>query len=407
VKRLTLVIAVVAALWGAPGAFAAGWCGTGITGQDLPDLVTGAQFHGIVALPADAPDTFAADANRLADDAASMTAWWQGQDPTHIPRFDTANFQGAVCLDLSFVRLPDPGAAYTGTAAFTRVAGQLRTGGFARSGKNYVVYYDGPSVEENLCGTGADQPGSAFAVMWLKGCDVGYDAVLAHEMLHTLGALPAGAPHACPGDAGHPCDAPFVDILSPQTDGRPIVQQVLDVGRDDYYAHSGSWLDIQDSVFLHRLDLPQVPLSVGLSGRGEVESELPGVDCETACVTQWDQGSRVFLFAEAAAGQRFVEWTGACTGVDCNVTLAQAASVTAVFGPLRIPVRISVTGKGSVKCTPSCGKSFAAGDVLTLRAVPAKGWRFTGWSGGCKGARPVCKPATDFALSVRATFRKR
>jgi hypothetical protein len=409
VKRLTLVITVVASLWFAPGAFAAGWCGTGITGQDLPDVVAGAQFHGIVALPADAPDTFAADANRLANDAATMTAWWQGQDPTRIPRFDTASFQGTVCLDLSFVRLPDPGVSYSGgSASFGRVVQQLRVAGFSRVGKDYVVYYDGPSVQENVCGTGAPLTGSSFAIVWLQGCtDVGYDAVTAHEMLHALGALPAGAPHPCPGDPGHPCDAPFVDILSPQTDGRPITQQVLDVGHDDYYAHSGTWLDIQDSIFLHRLDLPQVPLSVGLSGRGQVESEVPGVDCETACVTQWDQGSQASLLAEAAPGQRFVKWTGACTGLDCDLTLSQAASVTAVFGPLRIPLRVSVAGKGAVKCTPACKKTFPAGDALTLKAVPAKGWRFTGWSGGCKGTRPVCKPATDFALTVRASFRKR
>jgi uncharacterized repeat protein (TIGR02543 family) len=81
--------------------------------------------------------------------------------------------------------------------------------------------------------------------------------------------------------------------------------------------------------------------------------------------------------------------------------------VTAVFGPLRIPLRVSVAGKGTVKCTPACKKTFPAGDALTLKAVPAKGWRFTGWSGGCKGTRPVCKPATDFALTVRASFRKR
>jgi uncharacterized protein (DUF779 family) len=42
-----------------------------------------------------------------------------------------------------------------------------------------------------------------------------------------------------------------------------------------------------------------------------------------------------------------------------------------------------------------------------LRAVAAKGWRFVRWSGGCAGTRPVCSPKTDFALLVRATFRKR
>jgi hypothetical protein len=44
---------------------------------------------------------------------------------------------------------------------------------------------------------------------------------------------------------------------------------------------------------------------------------------------------------------------------------------------------------------------------LTLRAVASRGWRFVRWSGGCIGTRATCIPKTDFALSVRATFRKR
>jgi hypothetical protein len=89
------------------------------------------------------------------------------------------------------------------------------------------------------------------------------------------------------------------------------------------------------------------------------------------------------------------------------VTLSQAQSVTAVFGPDRIPVKVTTNGRGTVRCTPVCSKSFPAGDPLTLRAVPAKGWKFAGWSGGCKGTRLVCRPATGKALNVRATFRRK
>ena len=31
---------------------------------------------------------------------------------------------------------------------------------------------------------------------------------------------------------------------------------MLDGGRDDYYGHSGTWTDVQDSLFLERLDSP-------------------------------------------------------------------------------------------------------------------------------------------------------
>ncbi|MDX6475407.1 MAG: trimeric autotransporter adhesin, partial [Gaiellaceae bacterium] len=176
----------------------------------------------------------------------------------------------------------------------------------------------------------------------------------------------------------------------------------------DYYGHSGTWEDLQDSVWLRRLDLPQIPLTVALAGNGSVSSDLPGLDCGAACTTQWDQGTTVTLAAVPAGGRRFVGWAGDCTGSgSCTVSLGKAEAVTAVFGPLTVPLRLTTTGRGTVRCTPSCARNFPAGDRLTLRAVPAAGWRFAAWSGGCKGSRPVCRPATASALTVRAVFRRK
>jgi len=413
VRKLAALVVAGAALWLAPGALASGWCGTGEQATDSPDITTGRQIHPIVVVPSDGVDNFAADANKLADDVASITAWWTGQDPTRAPRFDQAGFPGGTCLDISFVRLPDTAASLRGAnPSFNRVMSDLANAGFGNPFKKYLVYYDGPSVQTNVCGTGGGDfsTGPGWAIVWLSGCPgVATDGIGAHELLHALGALPTGAPHACPGDPAHPCDAPFVDVLSPQTDGRPLQQQVLDVNHDDYYAHSGTWDDIQDSGWLSHLDAPQVPLSVAMQGgTGRITSDLPGLDCSVVCTTQWDQGTIVTLAAIPGNRLRFIRWAGACTGDgSCAVTLAQAQSVTAVFGPQTIPVKVTTKGRGTVRCTPVCSKTFAAGDPLTLRAVPAKGWKFTGWSGGCKGARPVCRPATGSALTVRATFRRK
>ena len=410
-RKLAALVVAGSALWLAPGALAAGWCGTGEVGVDRPDITTGQQVHPVVVVPADGADNFPAVASKLADDLASMTAWWTGQDPTRRPRFDQALFPAGTCLDISFVRLPDAAASLRdANSSFARVARDLQSAGFSSSYKKYVVYYDGPSVQTNVCGTGAGDfnGGPGFAIVWLAGCPgVPADQVGTHEFIHSLGALPAGAPHACPDQAGHPCDAQFVDILSPFTDGRPLLEQVLDVNRDDYYGHSGTWNDLQDSVWLSHLDTPQVPLSVAMLGRGSVSSDLPGLDCNVACTTQWDQGTSVTLAATPGTGSRFVRWTGACRGnVGCNLLLTAAQSVTAVFGPLTIPVRVTTVGRGTVRCTPVCTKAFPAGDPVVMRAVPAKGWKFAGWSGGCKGGRLVCRPATESALSVRATFRR-
>jgi hypothetical protein len=413
VRKLAALAVAGAALWLAPGALAAGWCGTGELATDSPDITTGRQIHPVVVVPSDGADNFAAVAGKLADDVTSMSAWWTGQDPTRAPRFDQAGFPGGTCLDISFLRLPDSTTNLRGARnAFTRVVGALQSAGFGNAFKKYYVYYDGPAVETNVCGTGGGDfsTGPGWSVIWLNGCtDVPADQIGAHELIHALGALPARAPHACPGDPAHPCDAPFVDVLSPQTDGRPLQQQVLDVNHDDYYAHSGTWDDLQDSGWLSHLDAPQVPLSIALSGgAGRVSSDLPGLNCTVACTTQWDLGTIVTLDATPGPRLRFVRWAGACTGTaTCAVSLTQAQSATAVFGPATVPVKVTTVGRGSVKCAPVCKKAFPAGDPLTLRAVPAKGWKFAGWSGGCKGTRLVCRPATGKPLTVRATFRRK
>ena len=411
-RRLLPLLVAGISLWLAPGALAAGWCGTGETIADRPDATTGQQIHAVVVVPADGADNFPGDANKLQDDVDSVSAWWTGQDPTRALRFDQALFPTGTCLDISFLRLTDTTADLRGAnVAFFRVERALESAGFASEFKKYYVYYDGPPAQPDICGTGQGQfsVGPGFAVVWLQGCPgINDDAVGAHELIHTLGALPRGAPHACPDDPGHPCDSPQ-DVLYPTADpARPLQQQILDVGHDDYYAHSGGWNDLQDSLWLRHLDTPQLPVSVTMSGTGTVTSREPGIACGSPCTTQWDQGAFVTLTAKPGAGQRFVRWSGACVGTnDCALQVNAAESVTAVFGPGRVRFTASTRGRGSVRCTPACSPTISAGKALTLRAVPAKGWTFVSWSGACKGANPVCRPATAAAVSVRATFRRR
>ena len=54
VRLCSSLVDLAAALWFAPGALAAGWCGAGEASVDRPDVVTGAQVHAVVATPADA-----------------------------------------------------------------------------------------------------------------------------------------------------------------------------------------------------------------------------------------------------------------------------------------------------------------------------------------------------------------
>ncbi len=423
-KRLVVLVTAALVLWAAPNALAAGWCGSGESQADLPDAVTGAQIHTVVAVPSDAPDSFAEDASRVADDVASMTTWWQGQDPTRVPRFDIAAFPGGTCLDISFVRFSAPSATYSladGSApsTFGLVRSELIAAGLVDPFKRYLVYVDGVgSAADDVCGTGAGQfeLGPAYAVVWMRACGVPTDTVATHELLHALGALPDGAPNACTAatdpfgvaDPGHPCDSP-TDILYPVTAGGSLTSYVLDFNHDDYYGHSGTWIDIQDSRWLRALATQQVSLTVALAGgAGSVQSDLPGVDCAATCTTRWDEGTTVDLIALPGAASRFVAWQGAgCSGTaDCVVSLASEQSVTAVFGPLRVAFHRAVAGRGRIACSPTCGQTVEVGQPLRLRAVAAKGWRFVSWGGACKGRRLVCAPATAKPITVRARFEK-
>jgi Divergent InlB B-repeat domain len=425
VRRLVLAATFAAALWVglwlAPGALAGTWCGTGENIADLPDANTGPQFHVVYAIPSDGTDRFATVVNQISDDVTSIDTWWAGQDPTRILRFDTAVFPSCTAVDISFERLPSPASALSNTDASNAalaIAGGLNASPLAAAHgtdfKNYLVYYDGPPPQPNVvCGTGEgtfDQ-GEGLAVVWLGACpNDPTDAIAAHEALHALGALPAGAPHACPlgqGGPAHPCDS-AQDVLYPYASGAPLSQLLLDAGHDDYYGHSGTWNDIQDSYFMHRLDLPQETLSIAFQGAGTVTSDQPGVVCTTTCATQWDQNALVRLNAAPAANARFLGWTGACSGLSvCDLTMASAESTVAVFGPTVVTVRATVSGKGKVVCTPACSTHVTAGNVLTMRAVPATGWRFKAWTGACKGKQLTCRLQPSYSAAAKATFTRK
>ena len=145
----------------------------GESATDRPDIVTGAQVHAVVVTPADSADQFATDANKLADDVASMSAWWTAQDPTRVPRYRRGDLserrrastsRSCACRSRRRpIQAPPPPSARSGCAGRSRLALPY---------KDYLVYYDGPSVEDDICGIGGggfDQ-GGAYAVVWLNGC---------------------------------------------------------------------------------------------------------------------------------------------------------------------------------------------------------------------------------------------
>jgi hypothetical protein len=289
----------------------------------------------------------------------------------------------------------------------------LDAAGLGSSFTKYVVYYDGPTADSNVCGQGgSDSSGFGAAVVYYRACaGVSTAAVAAHEVLHTLGAVSRSAPNGCTGEgSGHVCDTES-DLMFPSIGGEPLTSKLLDPGRDDYYGHAGGWTDTQDSAWLVRLD-GQAPLALTVSGAGTVSSNVPGLLCTTSCTTTWNSGQPLALTATPSAGNRLVRWSGACSGAGaCSVAVGPGAAVTALFAPAVFRLTVVVNGRGAVRssragitCRPRCSASFPSFSPVRLTATPAKGWKLRAWSGACRGARAFCTVPMSAATSARATF---
>jgi hypothetical protein len=388
----------------------------------------------IYAFPAGGTDRFGALAGPIVTDLSVINAWWRREDPTRAPRFDLAPFPGCSSalglLDFTRVQLQRGAEFY---APFPGRFGQLTAElagppfAFRNVFKKYLVFYDGPVEEPNICGTASGQPaiGGSFAIVYLGACgnDAGSGAlnadVAVHELLHTLGAVPSAAPHTCAQGSGHVCDSE-ADIMFPSTSGDPLDAMQMDIGRDDYYGHVASWFDLQDSGWLAHLDAPLHQLAVAIvgsgverTGTGRVDSDLPGIECPPSCSIPWEGGTTVTLTATPGAGSRFAGWSGACSGTEaCAIRVDAPQSVNARFAvPVVVAVRVVRRGgAGSVvsdpaglECADACTAEFDSGQVVRFRAVPDPGSRFLGWAGPCAG-RGVCTLTVTGGQSVTATF---
>lgn len=164
--------------------------------------------------------------------------------------------------------------------SFHDMVNALRDRGLSGSDRKYFVAWDDADHVSEFCGLGTqfadDTPGAANAnernsvaafAAGERGCwGTGY---VAHEIMHTLGGVPPGAPHAT-GD-GHCTDDPDLMCHTPAgtTPGTacPTYHEMLfDCGGDDYFSTAppaGSWLadhwNAADSTFLEVVPAPAAP----------------------------------------------------------------------------------------------------------------------------------------------------
>ncbi len=415
-RRAALAATAVVGALLAPGvAEAAPWCGTAAN-ADRPAAATGYPVRVLYLFPSDGADRSAERAPAIWADVEELDSWWRSNDPARTLNFDLAPFSCGRQLDLVSRRASVAGDVFRPLGS--RIA-QVRDELYVRARLDatfakYLVYYDGPVENPAVCGesgtTGAS--GTGFAVVYVQACpDVSRPQVAARHLVHALGALfRVTAPNACPGATSFVCDATS-DILHRDAQQLPLSSFVLDVGRNDYYAHTSPWFDLQDSRWLRHLDA-STNFSVAIRGRGSVRSDVPGLLCLASCVTAWNPGIDLRLVAESAPGQRFVRWSGGCQGriPRCDVLLDSPLTVSALFAPARYQLAVRVTGRGRITgagaacAVARCTRALTSHRQVTLRAMPAKGWRLKGWTGACRGARATCSVPMTHVTSVRATF---
>ncbi len=72
-------------------------------------------------------------------------------------------------------------------------------------------------------------------------------------------------------------------------------------------------------------------LAVTVVGSGTVISAPSGIDCGSDCTEDFADGAIVTLTPEPASGWKFDSFSGACSGITCQLTMDSDKNVTAVF----------------------------------------------------------------------------
>ncbi|MBI5234027.1 MAG: hypothetical protein HY880_06710 [Deltaproteobacteria bacterium] len=186
-------------------------------------------------------------------------------------------------------------------------------------------------------------------------------------------------------------------------------------------------------------DGPAAPLQYTLTltksgeGTGTVKGAPRGVDgfinCGKVCSAAYllkntGRPVKVTLRATPSSDSIFAGWEGACseygTKRSCIVGMDGDKSVDAKFDPVpRYTLTVNKDGTGTItgvpggfdktiKCGPDCSAVFLLKDPkkpvkVTLRAKPAPGFIFSGWSGECSGTAP-CAVTMNEDKTVNAVF---
>jgi len=125
-------------------------------------------------------------------------------------------------------------------------------------------------------------------------------------------------------------------------------------------------------------DATTIQLTTTVEGEGTVE--------HSPSKERYECGEPVTVQAVPAAGWEFVGWRGDLTGNTnpATVTLDASKNVEAIFAPSTYTLETGVQGQGEILIT-SPKPEYAHGELVTVQALPAPGWRFVRWEGDVTG----------------------
>lgn len=153
------------------------------------------------------------------------------------------------------------------------------------------------------------------------------------------------------------------------------------------------------------IPIPSRTLFVVRQGSGSVT-----VDGEAyTAPLSYIEGTATHLKATPAAGYLFKEWKGASTSTsaEVDVTLDVSKTMVAIFEPISHSLTVTTVGSGSVTVNGQAYTSplsLVENSSAALKATPASGYTFTGWSGAATSTDAEVSLTMNAPKAITATF---
>jgi uncharacterized repeat protein (TIGR02543 family) len=121
----------------------------------------------------------------------------------------------------------------------------------------------------------------------------------------------------------------------------------------------------------------------------------------------YNEGDSVVVRAVPNHGYRFAGWGGDLNGTANPAVIVMDAdrTIAANFEPAPLHTLTVIAEGGTVLRSPQ-RTEYTEGELVTLEALPDKGYVFDSWSGGVSGTAPVITLTMDASKTVTANFRK-